>query len=119
MSRSPTLSGVRPAVPPISTTSAPGGVDSMRSERNASPADSAGSATSVASSSAAAAKGLGQAGSERRIEAEQNVVFLGQVTGPVGAGLGILVEKVDVDLGDALDVAHVPCEGIDKCLHRR
>src|SRR5574340_110222 len=106
MSRSPTLSGVRPAVPPISTTSAPGGVDSMRSERNASPADSAGSATSVASSSAAAAKGLGQAGSERRIEAEQNVVFLGQVTGPVGAGLGVLVEKVDVDLGDALDVAH-------------
>src|SRR5690348_8830390 len=44
--------------------------------------------------------------SERRVEAEQDVVLAAQVAGEVRAGRCGLVLEVDVELDDALDVAH-------------
>src|SRR5690242_4992733 len=111
MSRSLTVSGVVPAMPPISSTSAAEGVDSMRSVPTCS-ACACTPALAANSSTAAPACTRDRIGwpwacmSERGVEAEEDVVFAAQVAGEVGAGRLGLVLEIDVELDDALDVAH-------------
>src|SRR5574337_519829 len=111
MSRSLTVSGVVPALPPISSTSAPAGTDSMRSVPTCKACASSVPLTTSASMAAPAYR-RGHVGrkrpcmSERRVKAEQDVVLAAQVAREVGTGGPGLVEEIDVDLDDALDVAH-------------
>src|SRR5690606_9479979 len=111
MSRSLIDSGVTPAVPPITSTSAAAGTDSTRSV----PIFSACAAMLPANPAANAAMPRcrhGEPGrlaarmSERRIETEQDVVLPGLVTGEIRAGRRTLVQEVEIDLDDAFDIAH-------------